>query len=195
MRTSKMTRGLLLALMAGVLVAGIARADDDDERESHEHARGRERHHEGGEHHGGHRERSGLPSAALRTTAQWATYTAECGSCHMAFPPHMLPAKSWSVIMGGLADHFGSNAEVDAATRRTLDVWLAENGSREGGDAPLRITSLGWWRREHDEIDTQVYKRKAIMSPANCAACHPGANEGAFGEHQVKIPHDAPSAR
>lgn len=203
MKTS-MKRGLTVVLAAALLVPAIGRADDDDEYEENHHGHhghrghreGREGREGGGHHEGkGERGRGGSSSSALRATPQWATYTAECGSCHLAFPPTMLPAKSWSALMKGLGDHFGESAELDAATRQTLEGWLTQNAGREVGGAPLRITSLDWWRREHDEIDPSVYRRKAIVSPANCGACHPGANEGAFGEHQVKIPPDAPAAR
>jgi hypothetical protein len=36
----------------------------------------------------------------------------ECGECHMAYQPGLLPAASWNRIMDGLADHFGENASV-----------------------------------------------------------------------------------
>ncbi len=29
----------------------------------------------------------------------------ECGECHLAFPPQMLPARSWDKLMGDLASH------------------------------------------------------------------------------------------
>jgi hypothetical protein len=193
--TTNLKRGLTMVLAAALVVPVMARADDDDERE--EHHRGHQGRREGREHQEGSREggRGGGSPGAVRATPQWATYTAECGSCHMAFPPSMLPASSWKALMNGLANHFGESAELDAPTRTGLETWLTQNAGREVGGAPLRITSLGWWRREHDELDPSVYQRKAVASPANCGACHPGANEGAFGEHQVKIPRDAPLAR
>jgi hypothetical protein len=42
----------------------------------------------------------------------------ECGVCHIAYPPQMLPARSWKKIMAGLADHFGENATLPEAARR-----------------------------------------------------------------------------
>jgi hypothetical protein len=64
----------------------------------------------------------------------------------------MLPAPSWKSVMGGLNDHFGQNATVDAATKQTLEAWLVKNA---GGPLPkptLRITTTNWWVREHDEL-------------------------------------------
>ena len=43
-------------------------------------------------------------------------YKEECGSCHMAYPPGLLPARSWTKVMSGLDNHFGDNAELDAAS-------------------------------------------------------------------------------
>jgi len=41
-------------------------------------------------------------------------YQQECGSCHFAYQPGLLPARSWSTIMQGLDQHFGENAELGA---------------------------------------------------------------------------------
>ncbi|MGE8357412.1 MAG: cytochrome C, partial [Microvirgula sp.] len=53
-----------------------------------------------------------------------ASYRAECASCHMAYPPGMLPAASWRRMMGGLDRHFGENASLDAATRDDITAFL-----------------------------------------------------------------------
>ncbi len=41
-------------------------------------------------------------------------YAAECGGCHFAYQPGLLPEASWRKMMGSLADHFGENAELEA---------------------------------------------------------------------------------
>ena len=141
-------------------------------------------------------QRSRLDTASARATPQWKSYAAECGSCHLAYPPSMLPARSWTALLSGLADHFGQNAELDAPSRTQLETFLVKNAGRDvTGPTPLRITALSWWRDEHREISASTYRRQAIATPAHCAACHPGANEGAFGEHAVKVPRDAPAPR
>lgn len=162
------TRTWLPALLAtALLLPAAARADDDDREER----------------------RPSAASAALRTSAPWKQYASECGSCHLAFPPDLLPARSWSALLGGLDAHFGQNAELAAAARKPLEAFLRANAGRDqAGAAPLRITSLPWWRREHRELAAAVFVRKAVLSRANCLACHPGASEGAFGEHQVRVP-------
>jgi hypothetical protein len=165
---------LALLFSASLLLPLVSRADDDDDEEEGE----------------------GRAGVALQTTPQWKPYAAECGTCHLAYPPSMLPARSWTALLGGLDKHFGQNAEVDAATRKTLETFLTTNAGRDvSGPTPMRITTLGWFVREHREVPAATFKRKAISSPANCAACHTGADQGAFSEHQVKIPRDAPAPR
>jgi hypothetical protein len=41
-----------------------------------------------------------------------ANYDEECGSCHMAYSPGLLPKKSWMKVMGNLEEHYGDNAEL-----------------------------------------------------------------------------------
>jgi hypothetical protein len=54
----------------------------------------------------------------------------------------------------------------------------------------LRISEAAWFKREHDahEINPAVWKSPRVKSPANCAACHPGAERGNYNERDIKIP-------
>jgi hypothetical protein len=54
-------------------------------------------------------------------------YQQECAACHVAYPPGLLPARSWERLMSGLPKHFGSDASLDAATTRQIANWLAAN--------------------------------------------------------------------
>ncbi len=142
-----------------------------------------------GEEHGGMRA-SRVPVGA---PASWKT---ECGSCHVPYPPAMLPAQSWAGIMAGLDRHFGENASLPPAVAAEIGRFLAAEAGRpwggEGGvprgEPPMRITETPWFRREHREIGDAVWRRASIGSPANCSACHRQAEQGIFNEHGVKIP-------
>lgn len=114
----------------------------------------------------------------------------ECGSCHLAFPPRLLPAESWRKMMGSLDKHFGTDASLSPRENREITDFLVKNASSRwrSPSAPLRITETAHFRHEHDEIAAAVWKRAAIKSPANCAACHPAADQGDFNEHRVRIP-------
>jgi mono/diheme cytochrome c family protein len=116
---------------------------------------------------------------------------AECAACHMAFQPQMLPARSWQAIMGDLANHFGENAQLDAAVTADITAYLVANAGDAGGkkngmmrrlddkETPLRITEMPWWVRSHrGEVSDASFKRAG--SKANCAACHRGAEQGYY---------------
>ncbi len=117
-------------------------------------------------------------------------YAKECGACHLAFPPSMLPAASWRTMLAGLDRHFGQNAELDDATRDRLEGWLTARagGDLRGGGAPQRITELAWFTKEHRKVPADAVARPAIRSLANCAACHQGAAQWDFDEDRVRIP-------
>ena len=114
-------------------------------------------------------------------------YQQECASCHLAYPPGMLPAASWRRLIDKLPRHFGTDASLDAASVREL----ANAGTyRRVRETPPddRITSSAWFTRKHDEVPAAVWKRPAIKSAANCSACHAQADQGDFNEHTVRIP-------
>ena len=135
-----------------------------------------------------------------RQTPPNAAYRAECASCHMAYPPGMLPASSWRKLMGGLDRHFGDNAALEPATRNEittfLTMWSAEKTNpkyrrkyaEDDANPPIRITSTAWFRHKHDEIRPDVFRRKGVGSAANCVACHRGAERGDFDDDSVRIP-------
>jgi len=136
-----------------------------------------------------------------QVNARWKT---ECGACHVAYPPALLPARSWERLMNGLTDHFGEDASLDAASVREITAYLvSESGDRRAsrtgrkatnavapGETPLRITDTHWFRHQHDEIAPGVWRRAAIGSAANCGACHKGATQGDYSEERVAIPRD-----
>lgn len=133
------------------------------------------------------------------TNQKWKT---ECSACHMAYPPSLLPERSWRKMMAGLGSHFGQDASLDALTAQEITAFLANNSAERGvnkrtkkvmgslgpNEIPLRITETAWFIRKHDEISSQVWKRPKVGGPANCAACHGGAERGDYSEHQIRIP-------
>jgi hypothetical protein len=102
----------------------------------------------------------------------------ECGECHMAFQPALLPATSWNRIMDTLDQHFGENASLAPDIAAEIRAYLTANAGR-GDPARLRITEQRWWRHEHD-FRPAAWQRPEVRSPANCEACHPGAAQGLY---------------
>jgi len=120
----------------------------------------------------------------------------ECGSCHLAFAPAMLPARSWQRMMADLKNHFGDDASVAPETATRIADYLAANAADTGGqryghklqrglaagDAPLRISELPAWTREHRKVSAGEWRHKDVRSKANCAACHVDADAGYYSE-------------
>jgi hypothetical protein len=127
-----------------------------------------------------------MPAAPLNA------YRQECASCHMAYPPGLLPAESWRRIIGSLSKHYGTDASLDAETAHEIEQWLSANGAtfKRVREAPSenRITGSAWFGRKHREIPAEVWRRASVRGPANCNACHAGAEQGRFSDDEVRIP-------
>ena len=119
-------------------------------------------------------------------------WQAECASCHIAYPPKLLPAPAWRRMMAGLDKHFGTDASVDAPAAAEIRVFLESNagqGKKRGIDGgTLRISETSWFRRKHDEVSASTWKNPKIGTAANCTACHAGAERGDFNDDTVRIP-------
>ena len=118
-----------------------------------------------------------------------AAWQAECGSCHVAYPPALLDAAGWRTVMAGLDRHFGSDASLDDKTRADIGAFLARHAGRSSRLASQdgRLTATAWFRHEHDEVPSQVW-RTGVKSPAQCQACHTGAGQGRYGEREIRLP-------
>ena len=73
-------------------------------------------------------------------------WRAECGACHMAFPPGMLSSGEWSEIMSDLKSHFGVDASLDTPIQQDIARYLEQHGAASNrhdrlGTMP-RITCL-----------------------------------------------------
>jgi cytochrome c peroxidase len=124
-------------------------------------------------------------------TATDPTWKGECGSCHIAYPPQLLPASSWRALMSGLDKHFGSDASLDPQTASGIAAFLEKNAGRDRSlsrTPALRITETRWFVHEHDEVPDRVWKNPQVKSAANCTACHVGGDKGDFDEHSIRIP-------
>ena len=130
-------------------------------------------------------------------------YKEECGGCHLAYPPGLLPGSAWQQIMAGLDHHFGDNAELDTSVRQELTDYLLQNSADRAGyrrsrrimrsvdvdNPPLRITQLAYFTHEHDEIPSRMVKgNEQVLSLSNCNACHRRAEQGSFREREINIP-------
>jgi hypothetical protein len=129
-------------------------------------------------------------------------YRVECGACHWAYHPSLLPAESWRLMMAGLDDHFGEDASLSPAKAAAILAWLTDHdaGSWDTLAAnrlrtvdhtqPFRITATPFWIKRHRDIPRAVFK--AIKGGAgNCLACHGDADSGRFSFRTIDIPAEA----
>jgi mono/diheme cytochrome c family protein len=119
-------------------------------------------------------------------------YTQECAACHTAYPPGLLPARSWQRVMNGLDKHYGTDASLDAAAVQQIGSWLQANAGtykRVAEEPPQdRMTRSAWFERKHRRIDAAVWKHASVKSAANCAACHTGADRGQYDDDNLRFP-------
>jgi len=120
-----------------------------------------------------------------------ASFKDECGSCHLAFPPALLSAGDWQRTMAGLKDHFGTEATLGTKAEQEIAAFLQRNAGNAGklgaGGEPPRITRSERFIRKHREVAPKYWTDPLIKSAANCEACHAGAAQGRFSEHDIAI--------
>ncbi len=132
-----------------------------------------------------------------------ALHKKECSTCHTAYQAYFLPAASWEKIMAGLNKHFGENAELGAEEQAAITQYLVANAADHGKDkrgarvmsalsgkeTPLRLTETPYIIKMHHEVPKKIFvNNPKLKSLSDCGACHPGAANGNYDEHQVKIP-------
>lgn len=152
--------------------------------------------------------RSAIPAVALLFAAHFAfagddwvppvkdpLVIKECGACHMAFSPAFLPARSWGKMIDGLADHFGEDASLPAASTAAIRAYMTSNAGDvvpqgtarkymrwvASDGVPLRITTNPAFEREH-RFPERVWKAPDVVTKSNCLSCHPRADRGWFEE-------------
>lgn len=185
------TKSKVIAVsLIGIMLSltGVVMADRDDDEDSNDH---------------GSFERWLGGSKPVINSVESNLYANECGSCHFAYQPGLLPAQSWMRIMATLDNHFGENAELEDKELSSISSYLQQNSAgriRQGlpdrisaaqgnDDVPLRISESRFFLHEHDEIPRKmVVGNEQVRSFSNCDACHKRAEQGSFREHEILIP-------
>ncbi len=193
MRTSTKTIAMLAITILSLGAVGLAVGDsDDDDYEKHEKGGGWAK---------------SRPDVAPVVNA---TYSEECGSCHMAYQAGLLPGDAWTQIMSpaGLSNHYGDDASLADDVRTDIAAFLLNNSADQAersrsrafavsaspslpGDGTTlpRITETRYFMHEHDEIPALlVTGNPEVGSFSQCNSCHRGAAEGIYNEKQVSIP-------
>jgi cytochrome b len=130
------------------------------------------------------------------------TWREECGACHLAFHPNLLPARSWRRLMSEQDRHFGTDLALAPGVAGTVLAFLTKNAAEfssteaafkinrsvPAGRTPLRITETPYWIAKHASIGDDVWVRPAVKRKANCAACHADADAGTFEDSAMRLP-------
>lgn len=134
------------------------------------------------------------------------TYREECGSCHFAYQPGLLPTKSWEKLLTpkALHDHFGEVADLDQETLQLIHDYAILHAAdksyykisrkiavaAEGVEAPVRITDVRYFKRKHHNIPEKMVKdNKDVKSLSYCSSCHTQAENGVYDPDTVSIPN------
>lgn len=135
-----------------------------------------------------------------------SAYLKECGACHMAFPPQLMPARSWRRVMGSLDAHFGDSAKLDSPMQIAITEYLADNAadgadnaesiaimkSLRNGDTPERITKVPYIEGLHAAVLDPLWNgTPRPKTLAECSVCHYLAERGDFFERRFKVSDEA----
>lgn len=137
-----------------------------------------------------------------KTLPDNTVWRAECGSCHLAYHPTLLPARSWARLMQEQDTHFGEPLGLDAATtseilaflqKYSADTELTEPAykikkSILPNATPVRITETGYWIDKHREIPDSAWRHPKVGAKGNCGACHLDAEKGTFEDAAMRLP-------
>lgn len=130
-----------------------------------------------------------------------STYIKECGACHTAYSPELLPAASWRKLMQGLDDHFGESARLEAPIQHAITRYLVEHaadratndqsraimGSLHPSEAPLRITQVPYIAGLHAAVLDPVWNGEPRPKTlTECGVCH---HDVTFGDFRTKVFH------
>ncbi len=132
------------------------------------------------------------------------TYVKECGACHFAYSPGMLPARSWEKHLSRLDQHYGENVNIAPDAIARLRTYLTQNaadhspyeGSKiimerlEPGSTPQRVTYVPHLATHHRVIleVLKINTKVKVRTLTNCDACHQRAADGSFGHEELMIP-------
>ncbi|XPV68626.1 MAG: diheme cytochrome c [Halarcobacter sp.] len=131
-------------------------------------------------------------------------YLKECGSCHFAYQPGLLPENAWRKMMNNLENHFNTDASLFDEDFNTILNYLAENSAEKnmqykrssrivnslrGRPIPDSISLTPYMIDKHNEIRPSLIKQKEVKGLFNCMACHTTANRGIYSERDIRIPN------
>ena len=131
-----------------------------------------------------------------------ALWRQECGDCHFAFHPTLLPERSWRKVFEQQHEHFGDDLDLSEDTLKELLAfhlkYPAESNLTEPArkilfytpenETPIRVTETHYWVKKHEDVNPKYWKHKKVKSKANCRACHLDAERGTYEDSDMRLP-------
>jgi Dihaem cytochrome c len=104
-------------------------------------------------------------------------YLENCGTCHLALPPGILPTQTWKNILED-SQHYGVQVKPLVNPQRLL-VWrYISTFSRsllKDEDIPYRVDKSRFFKALHPKVQL-----KQPVQISSCVSCHPSASEYNF---------------
>jgi len=127
------------------------------------------------------------------TKIAFEEYKQECGSCHIAYAPFLLPKSAWDSMMSDLENHFGDDASLEEETHARIAVFLEKYANdvldtkfaQQKESEEIAISQTPYWEVAHRKLNPKIFKTEAIKSKANCQTCHKDAESGIFAKNAV----------
>lgn len=131
-------------------------------------------------------------------------YVQECGACHFAYQPGLLPENAWNKMMKELNNHFGVDASLLSEDFQTISAYLQQNSAEKNmqykrsrkivqslpkNSTAKSISTTPYMIRKHDEIRPSLITQPEVKGLFNCKACHTTAQKGIYSERDINIPN------
>lgn len=131
-------------------------------------------------------------------------YLRECGACHMAYQPGLLPARTWQALLSGLDKHFNENAELEAADLKKIRSYVIQNSADNSNfaisvkimkylgaaDNPIKIMDVPYMAKKHRVLENRLDKQngKVSIKLSRCEDCHSHAAKGSYVATELRMP-------
>ena len=131
-------------------------------------------------------------------------YKKECGSCHFAYQPGLLPSNAWEKMMSNLQEHFDTDATLAKEDFDAIMEYLSQNSAEKAmeykrsnkivksikrGDVPESISKTPYMIKKHRDIREDLITQDEVKGIFNCTACHTTAEKGIYSERDILIPN------
>jgi cytochrome b len=127
-------------------------------------------------------------------------WSRECSSCHLAYSPALLPARSWDRVLAEQEHHFGEDLGLAPKTIQQLasaarqpalswPAWMLAGSASLVEPPPIRVSELPAWKHLHRNVEPTLVSAKTAASSGghDCERCHDDALSALFHPRLIHI--------